>query len=43
MPRILRDFNFTLDGPVAGQTGGWETQNMWFVKPQNFRVTVTTK
>ncbi|CAK7226628.1 hypothetical protein SCUCBS95973_006266 [Sporothrix curviconia] len=43
VPRILRDFNFTLDGLAAGPTGGWETHNMWFVKPQDFWFTVTTE
>lgn len=38
IPRIVRDFNFTLDGAL--QAEGWQTQNYWFVRPLDFRVRI---
>ncbi|KAF9872393.1 hypothetical protein CkaCkLH20_10220 [Colletotrichum karsti] len=40
IPRIIRDFDFGLDGNTAAPKGSWTTRNAWFVKPQNFYVRV---
>ncbi|TDZ30928.1 Pisatin demethylase [Colletotrichum spinosum] len=40
IPRIVRDFDFQLEGNAALPQKSWKTYNMWFVKPQDFYVTV---
>ncbi|KAF4836184.1 Pisatin demethylase [Colletotrichum siamense] len=40
IPRIVRDFDFQLEGTAAAPGGSWETCNVFFVKPKNFYVKV---
>ncbi|OLN97617.1 Pisatin demethylase 2 [Colletotrichum chlorophyti] len=40
IPRIIRDFDFKLEGSAASPGESWKTRNAWFVKPQNFYVRV---
>ncbi|KAJ0331909.1 hypothetical protein COL922a_011751 [Colletotrichum nupharicola] len=40
IPRIIRDFDFKLEGDAAAPEGTWKTRNAWFVKPQGFYVSV---
>lgn len=40
VPRLIRDFDFKLDGNAAAPDGAWTTANAWFVKPRNFYVGV---
>lgn len=38
IPRIIRDFDFELEDNLP-----WSTQNLWFVKPVDFRVSITAR
>ncbi|TEA20158.1 Pisatin demethylase [Colletotrichum sidae] len=40
VPRIVRDFDFKLQGSSAMPGASWETHNAWFVKPRAFYATV---
>ncbi|KAF5521032.1 Pisatin demethylase [Colletotrichum aenigma] len=40
IPRIIRDFDFKLDGDAEAPGGSWTTANAWFVKPRGFCVRV---
>ncbi|KAF6828543.1 cytochrome p450 pisatin [Colletotrichum musicola] len=40
IPRIIRDFDFKLEGNAASPSGSWRTENAWFVKPRDFFVRV---
>lgn len=40
IPRIVRDFDFQLEGAAATPSGSWKTFNAFFVKPVNFSVKV---
>ncbi|GKT67738.1 cytochrome P450 pisatin [Colletotrichum tofieldiae] len=40
IPRIIRDFDFKLEGDAALPGGAWKTRNAWFLKPRNFHVRV---
>lgn len=40
IPRIVRDFDFKLEGAAATPSGSWKTFNAFFVKPVNFYVKV---
>ncbi|TQN69319.1 Pisatin demethylase, partial [Colletotrichum shisoi] len=39
IPRIIRDFEFKLEGTSAMPGCSWETHNAWFVKPRKFYAT----
>ena len=41
IPMLVRDFDFELDGKLKARE--WETTNYWFVKPRDFRVTVSVR
>lgn len=41
IPRIIRDFDFELDGSL--QRDDWHTNNYWFVKPLDFQVRVAIR
>ncbi|TID06772.1 Pisatin demethylase [Colletotrichum higginsianum] len=43
IPRIIRDFEFKLEGPSAMPGCSWETHNAWFVKPRKFYATVRSR
>ncbi|KAF4933384.1 Pisatin demethylase [Colletotrichum fructicola] len=43
IPRIIRDFDFKLEGDAAAPEGTWKTHNAWFVKPKGFRVSVKSR
>ncbi|KAK1985486.1 cytochrome P450 [Colletotrichum cereale] len=43
VPRLIRDFDFKLQGTAATPGGAWDTHNIWFVKPQNFNVRVQSR
>jgi hypothetical protein len=38
IPRIIRDFDFSLDSSLQHQN--WHTQSYWFVKPLDFKVRI---
>ncbi|KAL0933453.1 cytochrome p450 pisatin [Colletotrichum truncatum] len=38
VPRLVRDFEFKLEGNVSQVGSSWKTENAWFVKPRNFCV-----
>jgi cytochrome P450 len=38
IPRIIRDFDFELE-----ENRPWATQNLWFVKPVDFRVKIKAR
>ncbi len=40
VPRLVRNFDFELDGDSNNPSGSWQTLNYWFVATQNFRVKV---
>lgn len=40
IPRIVRDFDFQLDGSIANPNVSWKTTAYWFVKPRDFNVRV---
>ncbi|CAI6085610.1 unnamed protein product [Clonostachys chloroleuca] len=43
IPRIVRDFDFQLDGSIANPNVSWKTTAYWFVKPRDFNVRVTPR
>ncbi|KAF4848522.1 Pisatin demethylase [Colletotrichum siamense] len=43
IPRIIRDFDFKLEGDASAPEGTWKTHNAWFVKPQGFHVSVRSR
>jgi cytochrome P450 len=45
IPRIVRDLDFDLEdaGGPSAEKGTWPTQNVWFVKPTNFRLRVKAR
>ncbi|KAK0369863.1 cytochrome P450 oxidoreductase, partial [Colletotrichum costaricense] len=43
IPRLIRDFDFKLEGAAATPRGAWKTRNAWFVKPKNFHVKVKSR
>ncbi|KAJ0268841.1 hypothetical protein Brms1b_012536 [Colletotrichum noveboracense] len=43
IPRIIRDFDFKLEGDAAASGGMWKTHNAWFVKSQVFHVSVRSR
>ncbi|KAJ3958239.1 hypothetical protein N0V92_005166 [Colletotrichum tropicale] len=43
IPRIIRDFDFKLEGDAAAPGETWKTHKAWFVKPQGFRVSVKSR
>ncbi|KAK8115255.1 cytochrome P450 oxidoreductase [Apiospora kogelbergensis] len=43
IPRIIRDFDFQLQGPAAVPGGSWETYNVGFVKPRSFYISVKSR
>ncbi|OHE96886.1 cytochrome P450 oxidoreductase [Colletotrichum orchidophilum] len=43
IPRIIRDFEFKLEGNAAAPGGSWTTHNAWFVKPRGFHVSVKSR
>ncbi|KAL2690156.1 hypothetical protein Neosp_004224 [[Neocosmospora] mangrovei] len=43
IPRLLKDFDFTLSDDISGPGYQWTTKNYFFLKPTNFRVSVRAK
>lgn len=43
VPRLVKNFDFTLCDDISGSGHQWTTKNYFFLKPTNFRVTVRVK
>ncbi|EXK27496.1 hypothetical protein FOXG_17521 [Fusarium oxysporum f. sp. lycopersici 4287] len=43
IPRIIREFNYELDGDLAQKGTKWSTFNYWFVKPKGFMVRISSR
>ncbi|RTE72146.1 hypothetical protein BHE90_013443 [Fusarium euwallaceae] len=43
VPRLIRDFDFTLSEDISGLEHQWTTKNFFFLKPTNFRVSVRAR
>ncbi|SCO16221.1 related to pisatin demethylase cytochrome P450 [Fusarium fujikuroi] len=43
IPKIVREFNYELDGDLAQMGTNWSTFNFWFVKPKGFQVRISPR
>jgi cytochrome P450 len=43
VPRLVKDFDFTLCDDISEPGHQWNTKNYFFLKPTNFRVSVRAK